>query len=196
MTDEVHRTATLLTDSQVSVYPVDARGLVGSPLASSTFTGRTRGGRLMTGPQLGSELSKRSFALSSSHDAMRQIADSTGGKAYYNRNDIDHAIALSIADGSTYYTVTYYPEDKVWDGKFRKVEIKLSRPGAQARYRHGYYATDPMASAKLTRQAIQRQLGDALGDPLPATMITLYGSAFKLAPVPQPSSPTSRIAQG
>ena len=182
MTDEVQRTATLLTDSQVSVYPVDARGLVGSPLASATFSGRTRGGRLMNGQQLGSELSRRSFALNSSHEAMMRIAESTGGKAYFNRNDIDHAIALSIADGSTYYTVTYYPDDKDWNGKFRKVEIKLSRSGLQARYRHGYYATDPLESAKMSKSAARRQIGEALGDPAPSTMITVYGSAFKIVP--------------
>ena len=200
MMDEVQRTATLLTDSHVSVYPVDARGLVGSPLASATFSGRTRGGRLMNGPQLGSELNRRSFALTSSHDAMTRIAESTGGRAYYNRNDIDHAIALSIADGSTYYTVTYYPDDKAWNGKFRKVEIKLSRTGLQARYRHGYYATDPLESAKMSNSAVQRQIDEALGDPIPSTMITVYGSAFKIVPSvtasqgrPQPEAATNPL---
>jgi VWFA-related protein len=182
MTNEVQRTATLLTNAQVSVYPVDARGLVGSPLASAQFTGRTRGGRLMNGQQLGNELNKRSFELSSSHDAMNQIADATGGKAYYNRNDIDHAVALSIADGSTYYTIAYYPANKDWNGKFRKVDIKLDRPGTLVRYRHGYYATDPMESAHLSKQAIQKEIGEALGNPLQSTMITVYGTAFKIVP--------------
>jgi VWFA-related protein len=192
MTDEIQHTATLLTDSQVSVYPVDARGLVGSPLASATFTGRTRGGRLMNGPQMNSEINKRSFALSSSHDAMNQIADSTGGKAYYNRNDIDHAVALSIADGSTYYTIAYYPEDKDWNGRFRKVEVKLTRGDLQARYRHGYYATDPGENIKLPRKEVVKQINAALIDPLLSTTVTFYGSAYRLvAPTQTTPSPNS-----
>src|SRR5205085_10811324 len=125
--------------------------------------------------------SQRSFALSSSHDAMNQIAESTGGKAYYNRNDIDHAVALSIADGSTYYTVAYYPEDRDWNGKFRKVEIKLARPGLRARYRQGYYATDPLSDTRLTRNAVLKQVGAAMGDPLPPSRVVFYGAAFKVA---------------
>jgi hypothetical protein len=122
---------------------------------------------------------------------MDQIADSTGGKAYYNRNDIDHEVALSIADGSTYYTVAYYPTDKDWNGKFRKVEIKVNREATKSRYRHGYYATDPMASAHLSKQAVQKEIGEALGDPLPSTMITIYGRAFKLVRADKAHEPTA-----
>ena len=45
------------------------------------------------GQQLSAEMSRRSNALASSHDAMNQLADGTGGKAYYNRNDIDESEA-------------------------------------------------------------------------------------------------------
>ena len=145
---------------------------------------------MMNPQQMNTELNRRSADVTASHEAMMQIADSTGGKAYYNRNDIDHAVALSIADGSTYYTLAYYPADKDWNGKFRKVEIKVDRPGTQVRYRHGYYATDPLASSHMTKQAVQREIGTALGDPLPSTMITLFGSAFKLVPRDQLQSTT------
>src|SRR5205823_6195886 len=122
--DEVRGAATLLTDSQVAVYPVDARGLVGSFMPDASMRGPnfTRNpGRLTT------QISHAGSSLQSSHDAMNDLAQQTGGRAYYNRNDIDRAIALSVQDGSTYYSMGYYPEDKNWDGKFRKIQVKVKQ---------------------------------------------------------------------
>lgn len=88
------------------------------------------------------QMQRASAQLAASHDAMNELASQTGGRAFYNRNDIDRAIGLSVAEGSTYYTLAYYPEDKGNDGKFRKIEVKLDRKGLQSRYRKGYFATD------------------------------------------------------
>jgi VWFA-related protein len=129
----------LLTDGQVSVYPVDARGLVGSPLynAANAISGQgVMGGLGMQGE------GKQSEALFQAHASMLDIADKTGGKAYYNRNDIDNALGDGIRDGSTYYILGYYPESKKWDGKFRKIQVKTRRKGIDLRYRTGYFAVD------------------------------------------------------
>src|SRR4029077_16024701 len=75
-------------------------------------------------------------------NTMRSLADRTGGKAFYNRNDVEVGISSSIDDGSTYYTLEYYPVNKTWDGKFRVIQIK-GRSGFSLRYRQGYYALDP-----------------------------------------------------
>ena len=76
---------------------------------------------------------------------MLDIADKTGGKAYYNRNDIDNALGDGIEDGSTYYMIGYYPQNKNWDGRFRKIEVKTRRTGIKLRYRTGYFALDRAA---------------------------------------------------
>ena len=34
---------------------------------------------------------------------------------------------IGIEDGSTYYTLTYYPENKNWDGLFRRIQVKSDR---------------------------------------------------------------------
>ena len=74
---------------------------------------------------------------------MQEMADRTGGSAFYNTNGIDASIRKSIEDGSTYYTLAYYPENKNWNGKFRKIHVKVNRSGVKLRYRLGYYAVDP-----------------------------------------------------
>jgi VWFA-related protein len=77
------------------------------------------------------------------HVAMESMAERTGGKTFFNRNDIDMGIRTSIDDGSSYYTIEYYPQNRIWDAKFRHIELKLSRPQAKLSYRQGYYALGP-----------------------------------------------------
>jgi len=79
--------------------------------------------------------------LASQH-TMDNMAESTGGKSFKNSNDLVLGLRSSIEDGSTYYTLTYYPENKKWDGQFRTIQVK-SAPGVSLRYREGYYALDP-----------------------------------------------------
>jgi hypothetical protein len=92
---------------------------------------------------------------------MRSLADRTGGKAFYNRNDIDVGIRTSLEDGSTYYTLEYYPENKTWDGKFRVIQIK-GRSGVNLRYRQGYYALDPLLQSKDADKTLARNFSDSL----------------------------------
>lgn len=75
--------------------------------------------------------------------AMLSMSERTGGKTFYARNDIDMGIRTSLDDGSTYYTLEYYPQNRNWDAKFRRIELKLARPHVQLRYRQGYYALGP-----------------------------------------------------
>jgi VWFA-related protein len=150
--DDLRKTAALFSANQIAVYPVDARGLVASFMPDASQRGVSLAGA--RGGQNAVRMMQRGSAnLSASHDTMNELAGQTGGHAFYNRNDIDHAIALSVAEGSTYYTVAYYPEDKNLDGRFRKIEIKIDRKGVQSHYRKGYFAVDPKpADEKVARQ--------------------------------------------
>jgi len=191
--EELRRTASMLERAQIAVYPVDARGLVGP--AGASFTGLNRAGRLMSGPELSGELANRANLLTSSHGAMQEIAEQTGGRAYYNRNDVDHAVALAIADGSSYYALSYYPENKSWNGKYRKISVKVSRDGVRLRHRRGYLASDLTRPNEPQGQR-KREIEAALGDPMLQTMIGLEGAVISTKTVTgsteaPPSSPGS-----
>ncbi len=80
---------------------------------------------------------------SSSLDTMHDLASRTGGKVFAHTNDLAVSLESGVNDGSTYYTVEYYPDNKKWDGKFRTIQLKTSRAGVSLRYRDGYYALDP-----------------------------------------------------
>jgi VWFA-related protein len=171
--EELRRTATMLEKTLIAVYPVDARGLTGSALTDASFTGRGTGGRVLYGPTMGDELYYRANVVRDSHAAMHEIADATGGRAYYNRNDIDRAVALATNDGAMYYNLAYYPENKKWNGKFRKIEVRLRRSGLRARHRQGYLAVE-MNRSEGNRKDALREIDAALAGPIMHTMVGFY----------------------
>jgi VWFA-related protein len=103
--------------------------------------------------------------------AMQSISERTGGKTFFNRNDIDVGVRTSIDDGSTYYAMQYYPENRVWDRKFRKIEVKVDRPGVKLQYRRGYYALGPSREGN---NAISEDFSRALDVNAPASAGVLF----------------------
>lgn len=111
--------------------------------------------------------------LGSQH-TMNDLAFSTGGRAFYNRNDLEVSLRTSLDDGATYYTLTYYPENKNWDGKFRSIAIRSTRPDVKLRYRLGYYALDPGAEAKDEQKQAAEDFSRALTLDAPSITAVLF----------------------
>lgn len=142
--DEFRETVDLLARSQVAVYPIDARGLMVAPMLSVTQSGST----MMKQPNGFANANTKFFQQTSDeHGTMQRMADATGGKAYVNTNGLKEAVQKAIEAGSNYYTIAYTPANRKWNGDFRKIQIKLDRPGVTLAYRHGYFADDPDAPA-------------------------------------------------
>jgi len=185
---EMRRTANALADAQVAIYPVDARGLVGVP-DDRAYDANVTSPIGRRGEPIGEdELTRRLPLVVDTQQTMEEIARETGGRAFYNRNDLDTAVARSVEDGSTYYTLGFYPAAENWDGKWHRLEVNLARRGLQARYRRGYYATSRMSAEGKTEGPIGRSEQDVLellSDPLPATGIRFYA----LVPPPEPANP-------
>ncbi len=173
---DIAATATAMIDSQIAVYPVDARGLVGSSYFSAASTGRDQFGRsLARGGRMASAISVESAALQAAHESMQDLAERTGGKAFYSRNDLDGAIRNSFDDGSTYYTLAYYPANKDWNGKFRKLRVKVDRTGIKLRYRLGYYAVDPKTVVARNEKLQAAMFSDAMSIETPvATALAFH----------------------
>ena len=111
--------------------------------------------------------------LASQH-TMENMAERTGGKAFKNSNDLILGLKSSIEDGSAYYTLEYYPDNKKWDGQFRTIEIKSSRPGMSLRYREGYYALDPEKVNKENSDAVAESFSRSLQLDAPAAAGLLF----------------------
>ncbi len=182
---EIRQTANVMGDAQISIYPVDARGLAGAEAivdASNPMTDEL--GERYTGLTLGETVSRSSNERLNTQASMEEVADLTGGRAFINRNDIDNAVALSVADGSSYYTLPYYPANKAWHGEFRKINIKVARKGVRLRYRSGYFAAD----ASQEPQRRDAELVQALRSDAPAATMVIFDAKVLPAPLELPAS--------
>ena len=83
------------------------------------------------------------------------FADETGGKLFFNRNNIDAMIRDAERMGSEYYTLTYQPHGGNDDGRFRRIHVTMRDPNLRAVTKIGYYAPDRNAPADPMQQRIQ-----------------------------------------
>ena len=82
------------------------------------------------------------FAVSSANpqEALRELAERTGGFIIANTNNTDKLLAHVMEEVDTHYEIAYPPASEREDGHFRKIEVKLARPGLQVETRGGYFA--------------------------------------------------------
>jgi VWFA-related protein len=111
--------------------------------------------------------------LGSQH-TMNEMAESTGGQSFKNDNNLALGLKTSIEDGSIYYTLEYYPDNKKWDGQFRTIQVKANQPGVNLRYREGYYALDPEKINKENSDAIAENFSRSLQLNAPAATGLLF----------------------
>ena len=73
-------------------------------------------------------------------EGLRTLAVDTDGIAVIDTNDIDTGLKRIVADMSSYYLVGYYTKNAKLDGRFRKITVRVKRPGVNVRARRGYKA--------------------------------------------------------
>jgi hypothetical protein len=69
-----------------------------------------------------------------------QLARDTGGFLVRDTNAIARGLRAAQEDLGAYYLVEYEPSNRLWDGRFRRIEIEVDRPGVHVQARQGYYA--------------------------------------------------------
>ncbi len=137
------KTFTELNDANIAVNTVDADGLGGPPRLWGA-------GAILT---------------------MQQVAEETGGKAFYHRNDLDAAMAEGVANSRSSYTLGFYLTEL--DGSYHQLKVLVDRPGLDLQYRRGYNAqTDSMRD----RAARRTELESVLMNPLDLTGVGIVGS--------------------
>jgi VWFA-related protein len=154
--------------ANVSIYPVDARGLVAmAPLGDATQASPTGIGAL-TGQ--GSERTMTNFLRS--QDTLYSLAKDTGGKALFDNNDLSLGIVQAAEAIRSYYILGFSSTHTAQDGKFHRVKVALTRPSdAELAYRQGYFSDKTFA--RFTGADKERQLEDALMLENPVTDIHL-----------------------
>jgi hypothetical protein len=177
--DRARDAAAAATRSNVSIYAIDPRGLSAfeeSIEASATPTDITPSQFSVTGALMNStRLAQQSLQV---------LAEQTGGFAAINRNDFAGAFERVVRENSTYYLLGYYPANDRRDGRFRRLDVRVTRPGLQVRARRGYAA--PRGRAPDTRPPagttpLAAAANSALNSPIPIAGIpmSLFAAPYK-----------------
>lgn len=71
---------------------------------------------------------------------LAQLAEGTGGALMSDSLDLRDPLRRAMEEVRTHYELSYSPTNATTDGSFRKIEVKVSRPGVTVFARSGYYA--------------------------------------------------------
>lgn len=164
--DYIEAASQAMNTANVAVYPVDARGLLGLPMADASKSIKVDP-RTHQIPRSMMTVDHRNM------DTMSYMADLTGGRAFYNTNDIQGAIRKAIDDSNVTYTLGYYLPEENWDNRFHRLKIKVKRSGATVRTKKGYLA---QAQSAPTPGKLEQMLHEAVWSPLDSTSIGLNAS--------------------
>ncbi|MGH9508502.1 MAG: VWA domain-containing protein, partial [Terriglobales bacterium] len=158
------RTMQALNNASISVYPVDVKGLVvGGPDAQLRFARRD-----ITNPQ--GVLNASSSLQMATTTTLETVAKLTGGKAFYNRNDLAISYREASRDSSAYYQIGYYLDQKNTKPGWRKLKVKVAREGVDVRARNGFFITRTTVDPTVSRQI---DIAVAIQSPLDYTALPI-----------------------
>ena len=161
----------------VSIWSIDARGLVALPPVGDATQGSQGNAGMYTGAAATAVLTN----FQQSQDTLYTLAADTGGKALLDYNDLAAGIVAAEKSIASHYIIGYYSSNDAADGKLRRIKIALNN-GVQASldFRQSYYA--PKVFARFTAADKERQLEDALmlEDPVTELTIALEVNYFRL----------------
>jgi VWFA-related protein len=156
--------------ANVTLNPIDARGLVALPPLGDATRASPGGIGMFTGG-----LAQQAMGnFQRSQDTLYALAKDTGGKAMFDYNDLSMGIVQAAQAVTSYYIVGYYSTHTATDGKYRRVKVALNgalSASADLTYRQGYYADKAFGNFNASDK--ERQLEDALMLDNPVTDITI-----------------------
>ena len=146
--------------ANVSFYPVDPRGLAvfDTPLSAGPPGSVTNDFRRLSGRR----------------DGLMELAENTDGMALISSNDLMGSLRKLAESLSTYYLLGYYSTNTKFDGGYRKLEVKVRRPGVKLKARRGYFAP---TQEEIDRIAAGRAAAAA---PIPAETMALTAALGRL----------------
>ena len=164
--------------ANVSIYTADMRGLQAVVPGGDASQASVRG----TAAFSGRSVSSRYDQMAASQDALSTLAEDTGGRAFFDQNSFQAVFDRLVADTSAYYILGYSSDNRVKDGRFRRIRIQVRRPEVKLEYRAGYYA--PRDFAHSGREDREQQLIEQLVSDLSVTDLPVYAASayFRVKP--------------
>jgi len=178
-TEQYERTMRVLADANVAVYPVDVRGVVPQTMYVRGYVDPGRQQQEIINQAMDSSptgIANRSAVLQrgvvhmeDAHEAMNYFANLTGGRAYYNRNDIPRVLDDASDDSSRYYILSYYLDRSRAKPGWHKLKVMVHHEGSNVRARTGFFVPKP--SEEGSPSARQQDENTALTSPFEYTSL-------------------------
>ena len=193
--DSLRDTIGTLARYGVTVFPVDPRGQLSgltpddirmrapvdlrvagenlTPADLQVTAGASRAGLSIDSQSLDREVLR-------SQNSLRTLATTTGGFAVVDTNDYGPGFDRIVRANSQYYLMGYYPSDFRADGAYRKLEVRVRRPGVTVVAREGYKRPTPDERERPRaerRDDTSREVRDLLDRPWAETGLKLAVSA-------------------
>jgi VWFA-related protein len=138
---------------QITIYAVDVNGLTqnsnvqagNNTLSHAAALSRSQGLRTnsasasMENARQGDYVNM-AVRTSDTQASLRSISEGTGGFLIGNTDNLGKPFERVVEDIDTHYEATYQPTSEKFDGRLRKIEVKLARADWNVQSRTGYYA--------------------------------------------------------
>jgi VWFA-related protein len=140
--------------ANVSIYSIDAAGLriesgtaeaareINSIAAARMAQQARSGDRVSSGPYMRSLERNEDLLRFDPRSGLGSLSDQTGGFLINNTNDLVAGLRRIDDDMNGYYLLTYAPKNKDYDGRFRRISVKVGRGNVDIQSRQGYYAVE------------------------------------------------------
>ena len=151
-----------MAQAQVAIFPVDVRGVVVNPegaLTGARPNGGAANGTVSSGadtnslsnptinPVLqGMQASHLGSSLDRNYATENQVAQTTGGHAFFSTNDVSDALTQATEEGGNYYTLTYAPPPHGVDGKCHSIRVNVTPVEYHISYRRSYCQSSLVAT--------------------------------------------------
>jgi VWFA-related protein len=186
---ELDRMTRVMSEANVAVYTVDPRGAGGGVELTPQADTNSSGGRFLGGAA-GRAADSAVNTLSGSQ-GLQKISEDTGGKAFYNTNDLAGAVREILDTTEITYSLGFYVDEKSLDGKNHDLSVKLAKKPetakASVRHRKSYSALNAQA---LAVQQPRTQMAVLAADSLDAS-----GIGMMAATAPNPNQPGTHLVQ-
>ncbi|HLM57202.1 MAG TPA: VWA domain-containing protein, partial [Pyrinomonadaceae bacterium] len=177
--ESLRRLSDLANRAAVTVYTVDARGLVGIGLTAADNTSG------MSTQQMEQAMTDRGHRLVDTQGGMEYLARLTGGTFVRNTNDLGRGIKRALEEQKGYYLIGFRPASELFGTeqgrpRFNRFEVRLRRAGLKAHTRGGFYGFTE-ENARPVRRTRSEQMFAALTSPftsggLDLKLTTLFSS--------------------
>ena len=190
--------------ANVSIYSIDAAGLriqsgtaeaareLNSLVATNMARQAAGNDRASSGPYMRALERNEDLLRFDPRTGLGSLSDQTGGFLIHDTNDLVTGLRRIDDDMNGYYFLTYVPQNKDYDGRFRRISVKVGRANVEVQSRQGYYAVDSagqlplldyeapaIAAARKSKVGSSQNLlhGAALGYPMRAGLSLILAEA-------------------